>query len=78
MARSNSITLSFPPFAGVVRSLVYANVTVFFAIAIARLFASARRQAARDGRVAVQRAADAVLALAVADEDRALQKSRLR
>ena len=40
MPRSSSIPLSFPPFAGTVRKLVYANVTVFFAIALARLFAS--------------------------------------
>ncbi len=32
MARSSSIPMSFPPFAGVVRKLVLANVGVFFAI----------------------------------------------
>ena len=38
MARSDSITMSFPPFSGVVRRLVFTNVGVFFAIAVLHLF----------------------------------------
>jgi membrane associated rhomboid family serine protease len=34
MPRSAPITLTFPPFAGVVRKLVFANVGIFFAIAV--------------------------------------------
>lgn len=34
MARATSIPMSFPPFTGVVRKLVLANVAVFFAIAL--------------------------------------------
>jgi membrane associated rhomboid family serine protease len=39
MARSAPITLSFPPFSGTVRQLVFANVGVFFVIAVLHLFA---------------------------------------
>jgi membrane associated rhomboid family serine protease len=38
MPRSAPITLTFPPFAGAVRKLVFANVGVFFAIAVLHLF----------------------------------------
>jgi membrane associated rhomboid family serine protease len=34
MARSSTISMSFPPFAGVVRSLVLANVAVYFGVAV--------------------------------------------
>src|SRR5580698_3727417 len=34
MARNSPITMTFPPFAGTVRALVFTNVGVFFAIAI--------------------------------------------
>ncbi len=34
MPRSSPITMTFPPFAGTVRKLVFANVGIFFAIAI--------------------------------------------
>lgn len=34
MSRTSPITMTFPPFAGVVRKLVIANVAVFFAIAV--------------------------------------------
>ena len=34
MARSNTISMSFPPFAGVVRKLVLANVAIYFAIRV--------------------------------------------
>ena len=34
MARSNTIPMSFPPFAGVVRRLVLANVAVYFGVAV--------------------------------------------
>jgi hypothetical protein len=33
MARSNTIPMSFPPFAGVVRRLVLANAAVYFGVA---------------------------------------------
>jgi membrane associated rhomboid family serine protease len=39
MPRRNSISMSFPPFAGVVRALVFANVAVFFAVLLLHLFA---------------------------------------
>lgn len=39
MPRSAPITLTFPPFAGVVRKLVFANVGIFFAIAVFHAFA---------------------------------------
>jgi membrane associated rhomboid family serine protease len=38
MPRNAPITLSFPPFSGVVRQLVYANVGTFFAIAVLHIF----------------------------------------
>lgn len=38
MPRNAPITLSFPPFSGTVRQLVYTNVAVFFSIAILHLF----------------------------------------
>lgn len=41
MPRSTSTTLSFPPFAGVVRKLVLANVAVFFGFLLIDLFAPA-------------------------------------
>ena len=41
MARSDSITMTFPPFAGTVRRLVIANVAVFFALVVLRLLAPA-------------------------------------
>jgi membrane associated rhomboid family serine protease len=41
MARSNPITMTFPPFAGTVRMLILANVTVFFAVAILQWLAPA-------------------------------------
>ncbi len=34
MARGNTISMSFPPFAGVVRKLVLANVAVYFGVAV--------------------------------------------
>jgi membrane associated rhomboid family serine protease len=34
MARSSTISMSFPPFAGAVRSLVLANVAVYFGVAV--------------------------------------------
>jgi membrane associated rhomboid family serine protease len=37
MARNAPITMTFPPFAGTVRKLVFANVGVFFALAILEL-----------------------------------------
>jgi membrane associated rhomboid family serine protease len=39
MPRSAPITMTFPPFAGTVRRLVLANVSIFFAIAILQWFA---------------------------------------
>lgn len=39
MPRSNPITMTFPPFAGVVRTLVLANLAVFFAVAVAKWLA---------------------------------------
>jgi membrane associated rhomboid family serine protease len=36
---SNPITMTFPPFAGIVRTLVLANLGVFFAVAILKLLA---------------------------------------
>ena len=36
MARSSPITMTFPPFAGVVRKLVLANIAVFFGLLILR------------------------------------------
>jgi membrane associated rhomboid family serine protease len=39
MPRSSPITLTFPPFAGTVRKLVFTNVTIFFAILLLHLFA---------------------------------------
>jgi membrane associated rhomboid family serine protease len=39
MPRSSPITMTFPPFAGVVRKLVIANVGVFFAVSVLRLIA---------------------------------------
>jgi len=38
MPRSAPITLTFPPFSGTVRQLVYTNVAVFFALAVLHLF----------------------------------------
>jgi membrane associated rhomboid family serine protease len=38
MPRNSPITLTFPPFSGTVRQLVYTNVAVFFAIALLHLF----------------------------------------
>ncbi|MDP9051065.1 MAG: rhomboid family intramembrane serine protease [Acidobacteriota bacterium] len=38
MPRNSPITLTFPPFSGTVRQLVYANVAVFFAIAVLHIF----------------------------------------
>jgi membrane associated rhomboid family serine protease len=38
MPRNAPITLTFPPFSGTVRQLVFANVAVFFAIAVLHLF----------------------------------------
>jgi membrane associated rhomboid family serine protease len=40
MPRNAPITLTFPPFSGTVRQLVFTNVAVFFAIAILHLFLS--------------------------------------
>jgi len=34
MARSSTIPMSFPPFAGVVRKLVLANAAVYFALLV--------------------------------------------
>jgi membrane associated rhomboid family serine protease len=39
MARGNTIPMSFPPFAGVVRRLVLANVAVYFGVAVLRWLA---------------------------------------
>lgn len=41
MPRSAPITMTFPPFAGTVRKLVFANVGIFFAIAVLHAFAPA-------------------------------------
>jgi membrane associated rhomboid family serine protease len=38
---SNPITMTFPPFAGIVRTLVFANVGIFFAVAILQWLAPA-------------------------------------
>jgi membrane associated rhomboid family serine protease len=40
MPRNAPITLTFPPFSGMVRLLVFANLAVFFALAILHLFVS--------------------------------------
>jgi membrane associated rhomboid family serine protease len=38
MPRNSPITLTFPPFSGTVRQLVFANVGIFFAIAVLHVF----------------------------------------
>ena len=53
MPRSNPITMTLPPFAGMVRRLIFANLAVFFVLALLGLFAP-RLEGLLTGTLALQ------------------------